>query len=87
MVEALNGFVVGTVCCIVFAGVLINSIQEKKLEEKRTEVHQGYDPGIAVGHYCRDCKHRHESQHIPCDKLIKVNCMHFEWKEEQDEAR
>ena len=84
MVDLLIGFVTGVVCAMGVVALMAHVLEEREPEDKRTEVHQRYDPGIAVGHYCRDCKHRHESQHIPCDKLFKVNCTHFEWKEDQD---
>lgn len=80
MVDLLIGFVTGVVCAMGVVALMAHAMKEREPEDKRIRDVSG----IAVGRYCRDCKHRHESQHIPCDKLFAVNCMHFEWKEEQD---
>ena len=82
MIEALIGYVVGTACCIVVVGIMLNTLQGKKTGENRAAEHLDRDLGIVLGHYCRDCKHRHNKTNAPCDMLFVSDCKHFEWKED-----
>lgn len=80
MVDVLIGFATGAVCAMGVVALMAHVLKEREPEDKRIRD----VPGIAVGRYCSSCKHRHANQHIPCDRLFNVNCIHFEWKEEHD---